>query len=420
MKRVIMVVLDGLRRDFVTEANTPNLCRFARDATWFTQYRSAFPSATRIVSATFATGCHPARHGLQGNAVALLEHGKLVAHDVGRPDFLTHKKAVTGHSLAVPTLAERLAPHGGVVVFNNVSPGAARAHDPDGFGLVYHRAVSLGPGLAPAAKPLEVTLDAAGDYAMTLRFIDEALNESRPAFALLWCGEPDHIQHNTPLGSPEQLETLRAADRNAGLVMDAVARMRAKGDDTLLIIGSDHGHETVRGVVDIEAELIAAGLKEGVDSTDVLSLANGTSALIYLDPGREDLRPRLDTFLRRRDWAGAVFNAAELGRVGQAPEQGLGFAVAMAADEGLNAFGVPGRSFAAKPRWDKADRLGHGQHGGLGRYEQSPVLMIAGPGFAAGARDPGPAHVTDLAPTIMRHLGVTAAGMDGRAPRPGR
>ena len=83
MRRAIMVVLDGLRRDFVTEANTPRLVSFKRQAEYFPRFRSAFPSATRIVSATFATGCFPARHTLQGNAVALLEDGVLVPHDVG-------------------------------------------------------------------------------------------------------------------------------------------------------------------------------------------------------------------------------------------------------------------------------------------------------------------------------------------------
>ena len=178
MRRAIMVVLDGLRRDFVTEATTPRLMAFVRQAEYFQTFRSAFPSATRIVSATFATGCFPARHTLQGNAVALLEDGVLVAHDVGRPDFLLHKKAVTGQSLAVPTLAERLAPHGGAIIFNNVSPGAARAHDPDGFGHVYHRAFSVGPGSRPVDDPLRVTLDAAGDRAMTDRFIERSHSPS--------------------------------------------------------------------------------------------------------------------------------------------------------------------------------------------------------------------------------------------------
>ena len=58
---------------------------------------------------------------------------------------------------------------------------------------------------------------------------------------------------------------LREADRNAGMVIDAVARQRAEGDDVLLIVGSDHGHETVSGSVDVEAELIAAGLKDAAE-----------------------------------------------------------------------------------------------------------------------------------------------------------
>ncbi len=415
MRRAIMVVLDGLRRDFVTEATTPRLVAFMRQAKYFPAFRSAFPSATRIVSATFATGCFPARHTLQGNAVALLENGVLVPHDVGRPDFLLHKKAATGHALAVPTLAERLAPHGGAIVFNNVSPGAARAHDPDGFGYVYHRAISVGPGSRPVDDPLRVTLDAAGDRAMTERFIGEVIQQRRPALGVLWCGEPDHIQHNVPLGSPEHLTVLREADRHAGMVIDAVARERDKGDELLLIVASDHGHETVSGVIDVEADLIAAGLKRGTDSADVVAMANGTATLIYLHPDADDRRAALDAHLRAASWCGAVFATEELDQVGHAPHQGLAFAVSMRSDNGPNAYGVPGRSLAAMPRWDKPDRLGCGQHGGLGLFEQSPVLLIDGPGFGAGERGADAVRIVDLAPTILRHLGVSFSGMDGRA-----
>ena len=410
-----MVVLDGLRRDFVTEATTPRLAAFVRQAEYFPAFRSAFPSATRIVSATFATGCFPARHTLQGNAVALLEAGELVPHDVGRPDFLHHKKAVTGQALAVPTLAERLAPHGGAIIFNNVSPGAARAHDPDGFGHVYHRAFCTAPGLRAVDDPLHVMLDAAGDRAMTERFITEVLQQRRPAFGLLWCGEPDHIQHNVPLGSPEHLDVLRAADSHAGMVIDAVARERDNGDDILLIVASDHGHETVSGVIDVEADLIAAGLKFGPDSTDVVAMANGTATLIYLHPDAAGRRAALHAHLRAAAWASTVFAADELSEVGQAPLHGLAFAVSMQTDAGLNDFGIPGRSLVAKPRWDKPDRLGCGQHGGLGMFEQSPVLLIDGPDFTPGGQRGDAVRIVDLAPTILRHLAVPADGMDGRA-----
>jgi arylsulfatase A-like enzyme len=413
MKRAVLVILDGLRRDFVDAARTPHLAEFAARAERFPAYRTAFPSATRVVTATLATGCHPARHTLQGNAMALLENGVLVPHDAGLPDFLQHKRAVTGHSLAVPTLAERLAPHGGAIIYNNVSPGAAYAHDPDGHGHVYHRAGSFAPGRIPL-EPLNIDLNAAGDCALTERFTADALGERQPAFAVLWLGEPDHIQHNTVLGSAEHLAVLREADRHAGMAIAAVDRRRAAGDDILLIIGSDHGHETVCGVVDIEAELIAAGLKSAPDSNNVIAVSSGTSSLIYLHPDGEHLRDRLGDFLTSRPWAGQVIDRANLGTIGQAPHNGLAFAVSLKADTSENEFGIPGRSLAARPRWGKPDRLGCGQHGGLGQFEQSPVLMIDGLGFAAGVARDAVVDVTDLAPAIMRHVGVPAPGMDGR------
>ncbi len=412
MKRAVLVVLDGLRRDFVDAARTPHLAEFTARAESFPAYRTAFPSATRVVTATLATGCHPARHTLQGNSMALMEGGALVPHDAGLPGFLQHKRAVTGHSLAVPTLAERLAPHGGAIVYNNVSPGAAYAHDPDGYGFVYHRAGSFAPGRI-ALGALAIELDAAGDRAMTERFIADALGERRPALAVLWLGEPDHIQHNTALGSPEHLAVLREADRHAGMAIAAVDRRRAAGDDILLIVASDHGHETVSGVVDVEAELIAAGLKSSAGSHEIVAVSSGTSSLIYLHPEAEGRRDGLGDFLTSQPWAGHVIDAAEFATIGQAPHNGLAFAVSLKADASENEFGVPGRSLAARPRWGKPDRLGCGQHGGLGQFEQSPVLLIDGRGFAAGTAREATVHVTDFAPSIMRHLGIPAPGMDG-------
>ena len=446
MRRVVAVILDGLRRDFIDATRTPNLWRFAARATSFAAHRSAFPSATRCVSATFATGCHPARHGLQGNAMALVENGVLVPHDAGLPGFLQHKRAVTGRTLAEPTLAERLAAHGGAVIFNNVSPGAAYAHDPDGFGHLHHRAGSYAPGRIPAGR-LEVTLDTAGDRAMTRRFLAEALRSEvrvagspiarshitepdidkpaitspsgmrppapAPALALLWCAEPDHIQHDQPLGSPEHLAVLAEADRNVGAVIDAVDRLRQGGDDVLLIVGSDHGHETVSGLVDVEAELIAARLKSGPGSTDVVAQSNGTATLIYLAQEHTALRPALDAFLRTRDWAGRVIGTDQLAEVGQAPDNGLAFVVSMRASAAPNRYGVPGSALAATPRTGEALPVGAGQHGGLAAFEQSPFLMIDGDGFPPATTSARPTHIVDLAPTVLTHLRLEAIGMDG-------
>ncbi|WP_207553576.1 alkaline phosphatase family protein [Teichococcus deserti] len=205
MTRAVVVVLDGLRRDLISTAATPALTSFANAARRFSAHRSVFPSATRCVSASFATGCYPARHGLQGNSVALMEQGRLVVHDVGKPGFMDHWRLQRGRTLAVPTLAERLARIGRqAMIFSNVSPGAARAHDPDGHGWVFHRAWSHAPGLRQlqgAEAVADITLDSAGDARLTTRFLDQAVSGDA-ALSLLWLGEPDHAQHEAPLGSP--------------------------------------------------------------------------------------------------------------------------------------------------------------------------------------------------------------------------
>lgn len=72
-------------------------------------------------------------------------------------------------------------------------------------------------------------------------------------------------------------------------------------------------------------------------------------------------------------------------------------------------------SFAAKPAAGKPDRLGCGQHGGLGVAEQSPFLMINGADFTPAAHYNDPTSPIDIAPTILRHLQLAADGCDGRA-----
>ncbi|MBO4220985.1 alkaline phosphatase family protein [Bradyrhizobium neotropicale] len=417
VRRAILVILDGLRRDLISPETTPHVAAFAAQAEQFSDYSTVFPSCTRVVSASLATGCLPAHHGLQGNTMVLVEDGRLVRHDAGRPDFLQHKRRVTGRSLGVPTLAERLREHGGAVIFSNVSPGAAYAHDPDGHGRIYHRAGSFGRGRTPLpeAEQLRVSLDVAGDRAMTERFIAETvLAAGRPALTLMWLGEPDSSQHALPLGSPEHLAVLTEADRNAKRVMDAVAQLPDR-EDVLFLLGSDHGHQTVSGVIHIEAELVAAGLKESLDSDEVVVASNGTSALIYLHPDAAAREAAIASFLAGQDWAGTVLTRAELHRIGQSTDNGLACAVSMRETEAPNAFGIVGTSFAAKRSEGKEDVIGAGQHGGLGAAEQSPFLMISGPGFLAGAERSKAASVIDIAPTILAHLGLPGSGTDGNA-----
>ncbi len=414
MKRAVLVVCDGLRADMVTPGLTPNLVRIAGGARVFTRHRSVFPSTTRTTSASIATGCHPGRHGLDGNCVALDEGKGLTVMSAGAPDFRDRLRKATGRTLRVPTLAERLRNDGGSIVFSNVSAGAAHFQDPDGFGHVYHRQGSFAPGLRklPAGEELSVSHDAAGDTAMTDRFIEEVLGERKPRLAVLWQCEPDHTQHARPLGGPDHKRAVAAADANAGRVAEAVEKT-AGGDEILLIFASDHGHETVERVVRLETLLVGAGLKDGEGSNDVVVASNGFSANLYVSAAARRRVGDICDFLAGRDEVERVFSGDALVEVGHRADTALAVAVTPRRSDAANEFGWPGISLAFDNPLATETVVGCGQHGGLGPYEQNPFLIVQGGGFVPGRTDAASSAV-DLAPTIMAHLGLPFAGMDGK------
>lgn len=414
-KRAVLVVCDGLRADLLRPDLTPNLCRLMSLGRLFSKHRSVFPSTTRTTSASIATGCRPGRHGLQGNAVALDEGAGLVPLTAGAPDFRDRLRKATGKTLQVPTLAERLEGHGGGIVFSNVSPGAAYFQDPDGHGHVYHRSASYAPGLTPITGDdhLTVSHDAAGDTAMTDRFIDEVVRRRKPASAVLWQCEPDHSQHEYSLGAPEHLAALAAADANAGRVADAVAALNAAGEDILFMAGSDHGHETVRNIIDLEALLIEAGFKDDRESHDCVVTSQGLSAFIYLSDAARERLPAIVDWLGGIEGVGSVHAGDALAALGQRTDGALAVAVDGAKSDAENDFGVPGLSDAFFNRFSTETRSGNGQHGGLGVNEQNPFLIAIGRGFEAGTVHRGASSAVDVAPTILHHLGVAGEGMEG-------
>jgi hypothetical protein len=377
---------------------------------WFAAHRAVFPSVTRASAASIATGCHPARHGLHGNRMGLFEGGQIVVRDVGAPDFREHMRRATGRTLLVPALSERAADAGGFTAFSNVSPGAAFFLDPDHHGYVYHRSGSFGPGGREIAA-LQVTHDSAGDWAMTQRFCAEVLGDCRPAIAAIWLCDPDHTLHGVPLGSPEHLAALAAADRCALEVYRTVEMLRAKGEEILLLIGSDHGQETIGASISIEEWLTAHQLGEALASGEIAVASQGTSALLYATNRRRAALLEVLEAMRGEAWADSVVASEELGGLGFAAAGGVVAAVNMARQSDANPHGVPGwRWVAAEP--GKPVPIGAGQHGGWGPDETRPFLMINDGGRTAGVRRE-PSSLVDIAPTIARFLGLSVSGFDG-------
>ena len=414
-RRAVFVCCDGLGRNWVTPALTPLLCEIAGRSLWCAEYRAVFPSVTRVSAASIATGCHPGRHGLHGNRMGLIEAGRIVVRDVGKPDFRAHMRRATGGTLRVATLAQRVEGTGGFVAFSNVSPGAAYFLDPEHFGYVYHRAGSFAPGGTPIVGPdaLDVGHDLDGDWAMTQRFCSEVLSDRRPSISVLWLANPDHTLHGVPLGSPAHHEALRVAERCVRAVVEAVERSRAAGDDILLLIGSDHGQETIGDCVAIEDWLASRGLGTELASGQIAVATQGTAALLYATPqGRAGLLDAIEA-MRMAPWADEVVVEKGLVALGHAASGGVVAAVNMARRDDANVHGVPGL------RWTAADPgnpkpIGCGQHGGWGPDETRPFLLLDAVDIPAGVH-PRSSSLVDIAPTILAFLDLPTEGLDGKA-----
>jgi predicted AlkP superfamily pyrophosphatase or phosphodiesterase len=64
---VVLMVWDGLRPDFVTQRDTPNLFKMAREGVRFDKHHSIFPTLTMVNATALATGAPPGVNGLEGN-----------------------------------------------------------------------------------------------------------------------------------------------------------------------------------------------------------------------------------------------------------------------------------------------------------------------------------------------------------------
>ncbi|WP_309083314.1 alkaline phosphatase family protein [Chelativorans sp.] len=417
MGRAVLVICDGHRADFVRPDTCPRIADFAARSRSFTNHRAIFPSATRASSASIATGCWPATHGLHGNMMGLPDGDGFRVHDVGDPAFVSKLRNAFGRTLRVPTLAERLAPYGGAIIASNVSPGAAYFQDPDHFGHVVHRAGSYGPGgkvLGPDQAPV-VSHDYRGDEVLASWFCETVLLERKPRLAVLWLSNPDSAMHADKLGSQTHLDGIACADRCFGMVEDTISKLRAKGEEILLLAGSDHGQETVQDHVPVKLRLVEAGLKDATDSNDVVVAPQGSGGLVYLADRAKSRLPAIMSFLCEQPWIGQVFAGEEMRLLGQEPGNGLAIAFSMAASDDVNEYGVPGKVTLCISDEKPGKPAGFGSHGGLGGYERHPFLMINGGGFAPGTVEHGVTRLIDIAPTILRFLNLPRSGMDGLA-----
>ncbi len=437
-RQVVVVVWDGMRRDFITAETTPHLWALAQSGVFFANHHPVYPSSTEVNGVALATGAYPGRSRIAGNKEyrAGLDAQKSVATEnpevIARGDTLS-----SGHFIALETLAEYLQAKGQRTVIAGAKQ-VALLHDRRG------RAQGDGAAVSPvlfegAARPagLEKELTAAlGVFppagkgnklardAWTTRALLEVLwRDGVPPYSLLWLSEPDFSQHNSAPGSPEALTAITSSDTHLGEVLADLDRRGLRASTDVLVV-SDHGFSTISVAVDVAVELSKAGfdaarvLPGGLQPGKIIVVGNGGSVFLYVAGHDAALTAKLIAWVQAQAWAGVLFARGEiegtfplaLGHLDspEAPD----LAVAMRAVSGKNNYGTPGLIVS-----ESTERgPGQGNHTSLAATDMANALVAAGPDFRAGVRNPLASANTDLAPTILWLLGHRdeAARRDGR------
>lgn len=423
-QRVLLVVFDGLRPDMITPVLMPNLTRFRARSADFPLSRTVFPSETRVAVSSLVTGCHPGRHGLVANAFISRQAGPVQTAKLDHLDRLAASRG--GRLLERPSLGERLAAAGRrMTVISTASPGATR--------LLNHRAAELGhvtlsahgsgatqPPEAMAAAVAKVGPVPEGAAPNTPRMhwaatvlLDHVIPDLDPDLAVLWFSDPDSTWHYRGIGTPEGVAALAGADAAFARVLDWVDAEPAERRPQVVVM-SDHGHVTTREKIDAPMFV-----RDRFGEQDHQPGYSGGISLPGDDPRQ---LAEVAEWLLDQPWCGQVFTRGGDGRAGlvtgsfdrrlvacdhpDAPD----LYYCMATDDGLDAHGVDGGCF-----FHNAIPVGGSMHGGLHPRELANVLIVGGGGARAGYASPLPAGTVDVAPTILRHLGIADdGGMDGR------
>ena len=426
---ILFIVFDGLRPDQVTPSATPALWDLAGRGVRFLNHHSVYPTLTRVNVASMFTGCYPTRHGVVGNTIYRPDVDPTWEISTGsQPDIVRLQGLIGRGIVSAPTLGEVLHGHGETMTATGVgSNGNTFLHHPEAAsvgGAIAHPEFTVPDSLAAEL------LDRFGPWpkvgipnhnrierAVTV-LLEYLLPVYEPAVATIWMSDPDGPHHLTGIGSSKSVDSIRLADAQLARIVSALDNL-GTAETTDILVVSDHGHSTVKEVVDVRALLVDAGLKDSEESTDVLVADNGGSVLIYM-PGADDARVvDVCRFLMGQPWSGPLFS-----RVGPTGAPGtLGLAAAgydhpsspdillsFAWGAEPNRHGIKGRIYSCG---DNA--VGHGNHGSASPYEVHNTLIAAGPHFKSGLVSMVPSSNVDLFPTILRALELEIESpVDGR------
>jgi predicted AlkP superfamily pyrophosphatase or phosphodiesterase len=446
----LVLVLDGLRPDSITEQETPHLWRLREEGVNFPNGHSVFPTVTRANAAAIGSGVYPDRNGIFGNTLYVRQVDP--NHSFGNDDHknLLRLDAATGERMVLSkTLGEILAERGKTLaVVSSGSTGSAllvNPRAPKGVGVLVNAYWEPGVRVAfpdtvddailrrfPAAPKKGGAQDPYGaQVSWTERVLrDYVLPDLKPDVIVNWLTEPDHIQHALGAGSAEARAAIRNDDREIGLVLDRLGEL-GLADKTNIIVVSDHGFGHGIFGVNVANELTKAGLKLGPDSDDVVIASSGQTTSLHVRDRSPERIGAIVRFLQRQKWVGVLFTAGKPDSSG-VPVEGRvpgTFAlelVHLANDErgpdivftfpwssAKSPSGLPGSDYTEAPATGPLTGSA-GNHGSMSPWSVRNTFIAWGANFKRGVTVRTPSSNVDLVPTLLALMNLESEMDPGR------
>lgn len=409
----LLIVLDGLRPDYVTPDLMPNLFALGQRGVVYTNHHAVYPTVTRVNASSIATGAYPERHGILGNSVFFPRVEATRFLDTAqRADLERIQADQDGVLLTATTLSEALQTSGKTMlaVGAGTSGAAFLLNHKLASGAVIHTEyalpetlqarvlIELGPP-PPEGHPNDRRNRRAVDA-----FLKIGLPTVNPSVTAIWLSDPDTTAHALGMGHPTTLDAIRRLDGEIKNIQDGLA---AAGllDRYNIWVTSDHGFATYTGAPNVGAVLKG-------------STVSGSGA-VYVRDGNRQVVGQIVRALQKTPGIGAIFTrAGSAGSLSGWAAGTLSFDAARWSHArsgdilyspdwtgNTNAYGVAGTSASN----------GVAGHGSSSPFEIHNTLIAAGPDIKQGVTLSVPSGNVDFAPTFLRALGVTVPPtMQGR------
>jgi predicted AlkP superfamily pyrophosphatase or phosphodiesterase len=386
-RTAVVVLFDGFSPAMMVGVATPNFDRLAREGV-SSRLVPSFPALSMVNHTTFQTGCWPVHHGIVAN--------EFIDPAMGAYDTKADRADAawrTGCESLWQT-AERQGAH--AAVFNFVGRWSSKA------------------GKQAMIVNDEVPWKDHEDDETILTKASAALSDPAIRLIALYFDYPDSVAHNDGVHGDKTKATVAKADAVVGRLLAAIAAL-PKDRTVDLIVGADHGMTKVDKVINIDR------LKALHHFDADVAYGSGT-AMLYLKPGSD--APHVAKALARYRDVFRVYRKGHLpgyAHIGTGPRVG-DLILVTDPPYAFEGHEIMKPEVAARVEntsgpaiYEPAEKWFHSMHGYDPRNPAMQAIFYAwGPGVDHG-RTFKTIDMIDVAPTVLKLIGLGPYARDGKA-----